>query len=170
MNTFVVSLDPEEAATMLCDKHQSKMIVESLQMCGSAVIRHGATPDMMPITQKGTYLKGGYHNHPNSRHAGDTRANYQWLIRHGLALASEYTKRYGKVHFSEAGLKHLSAMDKLIPEGQLTPFPQSMPDEYRDEDVVVAYRKYYHTKTFAKWDKGTPAPDWWLGIMNEAHL
>ena len=132
-------------------------------MCGSAVIRHGATPDMMPLTQKGTPLKGGYHNHPNSRHAGDTRSNYQWLISHGLALAKEYTKRYGKVHFSQAGLVHLSKMDSLIPEGELTPFPQSMPDEYRHEDVVVAYRNYYHSKEFARWEKGTPAPDWWMG-------
>ena len=23
---------------------------------------------------------------------------------------------------------------------------------------------YYHSKQFAKWEKGTPAPDWWRGV------
>jgi hypothetical protein len=32
------------------------------------------------------------------------------------------------------------------------------------KDAVQAYRRYYHSKTFAKWEKGTPAPDWWMGV------
>jgi hypothetical protein len=39
-----------------------------------------------------------------------------------------------------------------------------MPDEYKDENVVKAYQAYYHSKQFAKWEKGTPAPDWWRGV------
>jgi hypothetical protein len=39
-----------------------------------------------------------------------------------------------------------------------------MPDEYRDDDAVKAYRAYYHSKQFAKWEKGTPAPEWWRGV------
>jgi hypothetical protein len=46
----------------------------------------------------------------------------------------------------------------------LTPFAQAMPDEYRDDDAVKAYQAYYHSKQFAKWEKGTPAPDWWRGV------
>ena len=55
-------------------------------------------------------------------------------------------------------------MAHLIPEGKLTPFAQAMPDEYKNECAVTAYRDYYiHDKSrFAKWEKGTPAPDWWL--------
>ena len=52
----------------------------------------------------------------------------------------------------------------MIPEGGLTPFALAMPDEYRDDNPVVAYRRYYHSKQFAKWEKGTPAPDWWRGV------
>jgi hypothetical protein len=46
----------------------------------------------------------------------------------------------------------------LIPTGDLTPFAQA------NDDPVVAYRAYYHSKQFAKWEKGTPAPDWWRGV------
>ena len=54
MNIFVLHEDPTIAATMYCDKHVPKMVVELYQQLGSAVIRHGATPDVMPLTKKGT--------------------------------------------------------------------------------------------------------------------
>ena len=38
-----------------------------------------------------------------------------------------------------------------------------MPDEYKDKDYVVAYRKYYQGAKayFAKWQRGVDAPEWW---------
>jgi hypothetical protein len=174
MNIFVLNENPELAARDYCNKHLPKMCVEMLQMLGSAVIRHGATPDMMPLTKKGTPLKGGYHNHPCTRFVGDTRDNYIWTVRHALEICKEYTDKYNKIHFCEAGIRHLSSMVKLIPEGDLTHFALAMPDEYRPENVdgdeiiyhadgeaaVAAYRRYYHSKEFAKWD-GRKVPHWW---------
>jgi hypothetical protein len=64
----------------------------------------------------------------------------------------------------------MQALTNSIPEYTgtnhtgLTSFAQAMPDEYRDADAVKAYQAYYHSKQFAKWDKGTPAPDWWRGV------
>ena len=45
----------------------------------------------------------------------------------------------------------------------MTDFAQAMPDEYKDEDAVTAYRTYYinDKQRFAKWEKGVPTPDWW---------
>lgn len=177
MNIFVLDESPILSAKMYCDKHVPKMVVELLQQLGSAVIRHGATPDMMPLTKKGTPLKGGYHNHPCTRWVGDSRANFIWASYHGAMLCDEYTKRFGKVHFCEAGLEKLYTMHHLIPEGDLTPFALAMPDDYRPENVdsedviyhatgdtaVQAYRRYYHSKQFAQWNKGRSAPDWWMG-------
>tara|TARA_A100001515_G_C4405381_1_gene155236 strand:- start:239 stop:439 length:201 start_codon:yes stop_codon:yes gene_type:complete len=60
--------------------------------------------------------------------------------------------------------KHYPLIDDSSRSSPQTPFAQAMPDEYRDDDVVKAYRAYYHSKTFAKWEKGTPAPDWWRGV------
>ena len=164
MNIFVLSDDPVEAARMHCDKHIPKMVVEHLQMCGSAVIRHGATPDMMPLTKKGTPLKGGYAHHPCTVWAGNSRINFTFAVDMGIALAEEYTFRFDKTHFCEAGLRRLKTLCYLIPIGMFTPFAQAMPDEYRNDDAVEAYRAYYHSKQFAKWEKGTPAPHWWQGV------
>ena len=177
MNIFVLDESPIQSARMYCDKHVPKMVVELLQQCGSAVIRHGAPPDMMPLTKKGTPLKGGYHNHPCTRWVGDSRTNFLWAITHGQALCYEYTKRFGKIHFCEAGIRHLDKMASLIPEGDLTPFALAMPDEHRPvachikegylfhatgSTAVEAYRRYYHSKTFAEWNKGTDTPSWWV--------
>jgi len=204
MNIFVLDEDPIAAAKMYCDKHIPKMCVEMLQMMGSAVIRHGATPDMMPLTKKGTPLKGGYHNHPCTRWAGDSRANFLWVAHHAAALCEEYTLRFGKTHFCEKGIVHLCSMDSLIPEGKslysqtwlpLTPFALAMPDEFRPhlnkhigapfdvvpnddftfishasgDDAVQAYRRYYHSKAFAKWEKGRPVPEW-FDVVKQAAL
>jgi hypothetical protein len=53
----------------------------------------------------------------------------------------------------------------LIDDSPLTTFAQAMPEEHNHPDAVKAYRSYYHSKTFAKWEKGTPAPSWWKGAI-----
>ena len=164
MNIFILDEDPIMSAKFYCDKHIPKMVVELYQQLGSAVIRHGATPDMMPLTKKGTPLRGGYHNHPCTRWVGDSRANFLWASYHAAMLCEEYTKRFDKTHFCEHGIEKLYELHKLIPDGELTPFAQAMPDEYRDEDAVVAYRNYYmyDKSRFAQWNRGRDAPYWWL--------
>jgi len=174
MNIFVLDLDPVLAARMHCDKHLPKMVVEHLQMCGSAVIRHGATPAMMPLTKKGTPLKGGYAHHPCTVWAGDSRINFTFAVDMGIALAEEYTFRFGKTHFCEAGLRRLKTLGYLVPVGMFTPFAiaiaehmecRKLPD-FDNMSAVEKYRAYYnHDKRyFAKWEKGTPAPDWWQSV------
>ena len=164
MNIFVLDTDPTTAARMHCDKHVPKMCVEAAQMMASALRRHGATDEQMPLTKAGTPYKGGYAHHPCTVWAGDSRDNFQWLAQHACILFLEYERRFGKEHACEQPIKTMCTMWKMIPEGGLTPFAQAMPDEYRNDDPVVAYRAYYHSKQFAKWEKGTPAPDWWRGV------
>jgi hypothetical protein len=86
-----------------------------------------------------------------------------WLWKHAYALCKEYSARYGnKVHSMEAML-----MDELynapvnIPKGKITPFAQAMPEQYKDENAVTAYRKYYinEKQRFAKWKIGN-IPEW----------
>ena len=53
---------------------------------------------------------------------------------------------------------------KDVPDERFTEPPQCMPDEYKDKDYVVAYRRYYvgEKKYFAKWEKGRSQPNWWV--------
>jgi hypothetical protein len=171
VNIFVLDENPYHAAHMHCDKHIPKMVVEHLQMCGSAVIRHGATPDMMPLTKKGTPLKGGYHNHPCTVWAGDSQINFAYAVDMGIALAKEYTFRFGKTHFCEAGLRKLKDLTYLMPVGTFTPFAIAIADhmecrklpDFDNMSAVEKYRAYYihDKKHFATWNKGRVAPEWW---------
>ena len=180
MNIFVTNIDPVAAAKDQCDKHVPKMIVESAQMMASAVRRWGATDEQMPIAKtSGKPYKGGYAHHPCTRWAGDTFGNLAWLTDHALALCVEYTSRFGKKHACYDAIVALYNVGRdWIGTGERTPFALAMPDEFRpittdgemayhaeDIDAVQAYRAYYHSKAFAKWEKGRDAPWWWQGAI-----
>ena len=177
MNIFVLDTNPRLAAQMHCDKHVPKMCVEAAQMMASALRRHGATDEQMPLTKAGTPYKGGYTHHPCTVWAGDSQENFVWLAQHADELCTEYYRRFGKIHSCEWPITIMGDLIRLIPKDRLTPFALAMPDEYRPEPIdgeivyhafpehaVKAYRRYYHSKQFAKWEKGVPAPDWWRGV------
>ena len=169
MNIFILDTNPVLAARMHCDKHVPKMCVEAAQMMASALRRHGATDEQMPLTKSGTPYKGGYAHHPCTVWAGDCEGNFNWLAHHAVALCEEYSMRFGKRHACHDPIIDMSALEMTLNPNRvepmpLTPFAQAMPDEYRNDDAVVAYQAYYHSKQFAKWEKGTPAHDWWRGV------
>ncbi len=151
MNIFVLHRNPEIAAQMMCDKHVVKMILETAQMMCTVIAAHGHQPPY-----RATHAK-----HPCTIWAGESRANWNWLVDHGMALCDEYTKRYGKVHKSQRVIEWCAMTHIDLPEAPLTPFAQAMPPQYRNDCPVTAYRDYYHGEKagFATWK--TQAPDWW---------
>ena len=159
MDIFVLDRDPVVAAQMQCDRHVVKMVLESAQMLSTAVNLLGGD----------ARYKTAHVNHPCSVWARETAGNFLWLYDHGMALAKEYTERYGKRHKSEeviqdcmyqweAGWIWSGADPHLV-----TPHPLCMPDEYKTDDVVQSYRAYYlgDKVRFAQWNKTRPAPQWW---------
>lgn len=164
---------PMRSAKSYCDKHM-KILVEVYQMAGSACIRHGATPDMMPLNSSGKPLRGGYAHHPMTKWIGESRSNYIWAMYHGATIAEEYFKRYNKTHFCEQKIEELFELAYLIPEGDLTTMPRCFNQskgenlDLLDEDkwpcVVEATREFYFRdkRKFAVWGKGRPAPAWWM--------
>lgn len=128
------------------------MPLESTQMLATIVQVHGGVAKYKPTHQ----------NHPCTLWAQETVDNYQWLLTHGKALCAEYSHRYGRVHACQALLEgELSLMPKSIRRTGLTDFAQAMPDTYRGDDAVIAYRRYYLAEKsgFAKWTNRL-APVW----------
>ena len=165
MNIFVLDERPLVAAQYLDDVRVPKMVVESAQMLASALRRHGATDEEMPIAKtSGRPYLGGYKNHPCTIWAGNTSSNFAWLALHGLGLCAEYTRRFGKVHACESAIKHMIRMVDKIPAGTTEPFALAMDDEYKQENAVEAYRNYYFSKRESKGGvryNRTTAPLWW---------
>jgi len=151
MNIFVVDEDPVVAAQQLCDKHVVKMILETAQMLCTVAANHG---------HKTPYRKT-HAKHPCTLWAGTSAGNWTWLLRHGLAMCAEYTRRYGRVHKSEEVIMWCSRLTMKFLGANLTPFAQAMPPQYHNDCAVTAYRAYYHGEKakFATWK--TEEPKWW---------
>ena len=160
MNIFYVDKDPFKVAAMLPDKLVVKMPLESAQMLSTVnrVYNGDAWCDLAGL------YKTAHLNHPCTIWARESVMNYKWLYSHFHALSDEYTKRYGKVHASWSKLhKKLAEVPIHIPKFKLTPPAQAMPDQYKDENTVKAYRNYLiNEKHYAEWNKCTPKPTWWV--------
>ena len=110
-------------------------------------------------TVEGLY-KPTHKHHPCTLWAGESAQNYLWGHALLVALCNEYTFRYNKVHKTSRLIGPLAGPPAGIASKGLTEFPQAMPEEYKSDDVVEAYRSYYcgAKSGFAKWSvRDTPA-------------
>jgi hypothetical protein len=141
------------------DKMLVKMPLETAQMLCTA---HRELDGDEYADEVGLY-KRAYWNHPCTVWARQTSSNYIWLYEHFLALGEEYKYRYGREHASIIKLaKPLLCIPENIKTDAMTPPAQAMPDEYKNDDPVKAYRDYCtHEKHYAKWEKGRTKPEWW---------
>ena len=139
MNIFVLSLCPQLAARLHCDKHVVKMILETAQLLYTA--HHVVGTRELP---EGAYKKT-HMNHPCAMWVRESRANYMWLAELGWWLCKEYQYRYGehKTHKTERHIEWLKTHAPALPEIAQTPFRQAMPDEYKRSDPVHAYQTFY---------------------------
>ena len=153
MNIFVLDRNPVKAARMQCDKHVVKMVSEAAQLLCTAF-----PEDKAP-------WKRTHYNHPCAKWTRESWENFTWVLYHGYELAYEYTRRYGKIHKSQAIIEWCDAhkSDLKWDKIEATPFVQTMPEQYRGFCPVAAYRRFYiaEKSRFAKWEKGRPAPTWY---------
>ena len=159
MNIFYLHRDPKIIAQELCDKHIVKMPLESAQMLCTAW-RAKTSPFDSEARQKLVGLYKAVHvKHPSTIWTYSSEGNYLWHFELFKAMLEEYTRRYNKVHASSKLLEQLA--ESTIKGGEFYPPPQCMPDEYKCEDTIQAYRNYYINEKarFARYTNGT-APDW----------
>ena len=139
MNIFVLDKNPNVCATMHCDKHVVKMILESAQMICTTHHQCRNPKLKYRIPYKQTHV-----NHPCNRWLRDSLANYLWLTKLIKSLNDEYRFRYDKTknHKSYDAIKDLPLPD--IPNIGMTRWARAMPDECKvGDDVISSYRKYY---------------------------
>ena len=109
--------------------------------------------------------KEAYPNHPMTKWVGFNRDCFRCALENAVFISQEYCKRFNKLHKSSAVINTIYDNNYIddIPDGFFKEPPQCMPDEYKDKDYVIAYRKYYMGAKayFAKWERGVNAPEWW---------
>ena len=180
MNIFYLSNNPQVASKEHIDKHVVKMILESAQLlCTSHRILDGTEYTETKINKANkkrtvkryrlsdsnleSILYSATHiNHPCAIWSRDSINNYMWLYNMFICLCDEYTYRYKKVHKCDSMFRDLlKTAPKSISNKSISTPAQAMPDQYKDQNPVVAYRKYYIAEKakFAKWTN-RDVPSW----------
>lgn len=166
MNIFILDRLPSAAARYHCDKHVVKMVVETAQLLSTA--HFAVSFDDVDLIDgiwsiHGSRICAPSHiNHPCAVWARRSSANYVWLHGLGVALCEQYKKRFARQHAFQLMLEHtLASPPPGVAESELTPFAQAMPDIYKREDAVEAYRIYYVAEKlrFARW-RHSQKPYW----------
>ena len=137
MNIFYIDTDPKIAAKQLVDDHIRKMQIESAQMLCTAFHHYGIDAP----------YKKAHYNHPSTKWVRESIYHAKWLLEHGLEICNEFVVRYGKSHATEKVLlwvkDNLSLLEGKIPSTEFRDPPQCMPDEYKSNNTIEAYRNFY---------------------------
>ena len=120
MNLFYLHKEPEVSATLHCDKHVVKMIIEYAQMLSTAhrmldgesyyglskngrkIQRWRLEEDREDILYKASHI-----NHPSTRWVRENAIQYQYAYDMFTALCDEYTYRYERIHMTDSKLREL---------------------------------------------------------------
>ena len=153
MNLFILDLNHSKNAEYHVDKHIGKMLLESVQLLCTQFHLQGIEAP----------YKKTHENHPCSKFCRASTDNFLWVLYYALALHTEFKFRYGKSHKSgEVAYWILNNLDQLqFPQIEMTSFALAMPDHYKANDPVKAYRDYYiHEKSHLfKWTMRN-SPEW----------
>ena len=160
MNIFYLHPVAQIAATMHCDKHVGKMLIESCQLLATAHHHYGNGAN---VTYKPTHK-----NHPSAVWVRQSVLHYNYLVDLACGLGAEFYKRYGKRHKSHEVLvaELLLAPKDMhnIPYRWQTP-PLAMPDAYKSDNALASYRRYYASKIATMplvYYKGKAPRPYWL--------
>lgn len=103
-------------------------------------------------------------NHPCAIWTRTSADNYEWAHCYADALNAEWQYRYGHTH-NHKSFDTIIALPEVptLPYEGITLRPQCMPDEYKCDDAVEAYRKYYinDKASIASW-KNRDKPLWFI--------
>jgi hypothetical protein len=173
MNLFYLDRNIKKCAAYHCNKHK-KMIVEYSQMLSTA--HRYLDGNMIYINGKNCskkkywqlqdnreihLYKATHYNHPTAKWVRQSSENYKYMYNLLVELHKEFEWRDEKEHGSKFLLPFLKNLPNNIKKGKFFDPPQAMPDEYKCDDTVQAYRNFYkYDKVrFATWKKRA-IPNW----------
>jgi len=167
MNLFILSLIQREIAQYMMDKHVSKILLEAVQMLCSA--KRILDPDDEINDQ---LYKMAHKNHPVTIWCRTSKANFTWTLDLIEELHNEWRFRYGhsttkfhKSYLMAMILRENIPSDDKFEKTGLTPFALAMPVEFKTDDPVASYRRYYMSnekQKIASWKKRREMPKWYI--------
>ena len=189
MNIFYLDKDPKVCATMHCDKHVVKMIIEYAQLLSTAHrVLDGVSKNVLtksnrkyttwihptPLMET-TLYKSTMRNHPSAIWARQSLSHYVYLKELWKNLCAEYTYRYGKVHITYTKLIDVLEVNPMnipnVPFFDPPPAMSHFPDCIVPNNSLHSYYNYYIVAKnyFAKWTK-RPIPEWYSEGLKSKRL
>lgn len=173
MNLFILDEDPVKAASLYCDIHVNKIILEAAQcMCAAHWEYDFPLLRSAPLKlQEGKYRGKTHHNNHVTKWVRETTDNYDWTYKHAVELCNQHRFRYNK-SFDHASLEIINWLGQNMPDGLLigprTTFRQAVAEECYHENPVVAYWAYYaiHKSHLGSW-KRVQVPSWYLLLIKK---
>jgi len=176
MNIFLLSWCINECVKFHFDRHVVKMILEYAQLLSTTHwVLDSSEEHLEEWKKNGLIYKSTHVNHPCAIWVREHINNYRFLVNLAKSLCEEYYFRYGmeknKRHKTERIIDHLMKNEpknflktnkKLIGVHNVTEPSQAMPENYKNPDVIEAYRNYYCGEEkghLANWKK-REEPDW----------
>jgi len=175
MNIFYLHADPTLCAQQHVNKHVIKMIVEYAQLLSTAhrlldgvetlgVSAAGRSVKrwQLPDERDGLLYHATHNQHPSALWTRASAENYQWLYCLFVAVLTEYSFRYDKIHATARLIQPLQSSPNYIALQDFTEPTPAMPDDYKvTNDVVQSYRNYYQgSKSHLFAWKNRAVPDW----------
>ena len=175
MNIFYLHEDPVQNAIWHIDKHIVKMPIEYAQLMstahrlldgemylGKTAIGRNIKRWKLHDEREDILYKASHINHPSAIWVRESIENYFQMYKLYMAVLSEFTNRYGKIHGSSKPSIALIRPPSNIPMVKGTQLPQCMPEMCKVKDnPILAYRNYYivEKNSFASW-KNREIPEW----------
>ena len=175
MNIFYLHEDPIQNAKWHIDKHIVKMPIEYAQLMstahrlldgemyiGKTAIGRNIKRWRLHDEREDILYKASHINHPSAIWVRESIENYFEMYKLYMAVLSEFTNRYGKIHGSSKPSIALIRPPSNIPMVKGTQLPQCMPEICKvKNNPILAYRNYYivEKNSFASW-KNREIPEW----------
>ena len=175
MNIFYLHEDPIQNAKWHIDKHIVKMPIEYAQLMstahrlldgemyiGKTAIGRNIKRWRLHDEREDILYKASHINHPSAIWVRESIENYFQMYKLYMAVLSEFTNRYGKIHGSSKPSIALIRPPSNIPMVKGTQLPQCMPEMCKvKNNPILAYRNYYivEKNSFASW-KNREIPEW----------
>lgn len=153
MNIFILDYSMEKNVQYYCDSHVNKMISEYCQLLSNAIYTStGKIVKAQNIDMFNSFypkcvptINPTHVNHPCSVWTRESMQNFNWLKSLLFVLHDEWKSRFYHTDKHASFYKFIDGyINPILPDIGLTLFPQSMPDKYKNSDVITAYRAYYN--------------------------
>lgn len=178
MNIFILDRNPQQAASYHCDVHVVSQLKEAAQIMSTAC-------HLMGVWAKGMN-RPTHAAHPCVVWATKSLENLEWLNDLAFHLNNEFRLRREARGVVAVDHKSVDVTTfcwatavarrnrQKVPGRAMTAFAQAMPDRYRQDDPVAAYRAYYQGEKHLlrdskgrmvepQWTMRGP-PSWWCPL------